>query len=267
MVAIDLCLVVVILQNEFLFFSKEVDFSCIVKERIMAWEMQLDEKVMEDLYKWLDSLPLTRPKRNIERDFSDGKFHFSLLKKNSFRFFYKGKLVAEIIHHYLPNLVDLHNYSSANSLDHKRSNWFTLNKKVLSQFGLDLSDVIITGLSNGKPGLIEVLLYNVRLKIDEELELQSKDVHQSSLSLTSNRASTKLSSNRLNESMNLNQNISRLDYEEIKQQYLEQEVQLEALQAKFRRLEHLVQLKDDRINDLTRILQNDQNIKSHRSKK
>ena len=51
--------------------------------------------------------------------------------------------------------------------------------------------------------------------------------------------------------MNLNENISRLDYEEIKQQYLEQEVQL----------------KDDRINDLTRIVENDQNIKSHRSKK
>ena len=88
-----------------------------------------------------------------------------------------------MIHHYLPNLVDLHNYSSANSLEYKKSNWLTLNKKVLSQFGLDLSDVIITGLSNGKPGLIEVLLYNVRFKIDDELELQPKDSRQSSFSL------------------------------------------------------------------------------------
>jgi hypothetical protein len=42
----------------------------------MSWEMQLDEKLLEDLYQWIDSLPLTRPKRNIERDFSDGKFQF-----------------------------------------------------------------------------------------------------------------------------------------------------------------------------------------------
>ncbi len=164
-------------------------------------------------------------------------------------------------------MVDLHNYSSANSLGHKKSNWLTLSNKVLSQFGLDLSDVIITGLSNCKPGLIEVLLYNVRLKIDEELELQSKNSRGTSLSLVSNRTSTKLSSNRLNESMNLNKNITRLNYEEIKQQYYEQQEQLEALQAKLRRLEHLVQLKDNRINDLTKTLQNDHIIKSNRSKK
>jgi hypothetical protein len=42
----------------------------------MSWEMQLDEKILEDLYKWIDNLPLTRPKKNIERDFADGKFHF-----------------------------------------------------------------------------------------------------------------------------------------------------------------------------------------------
>jgi hypothetical protein len=67
--------------------------------------------------------------------------------------------------------------------------------------------------------------------------------------------------------MNLNKNITRLNYEEIKQQYYEQQEQLEALQAKLRRLEHLVQLKDNRINDLTKTLQNDQIIKSNRSKK
>jgi hypothetical protein len=71
----------------------------------------------------------------------------------------------------------------------------------------------------------------------------------------------------LSESSNLNKNVTRLNYEEVKQQYLEQEEQIEALQAKLRRLEHLVQLKDSRIKDLTKILQNDQNIKSSRSNK
>ncbi len=71
----------------------------------------------------------------------------------------------------------------------------------------------------------------------------------------------------MSESSNLNKNVTRLNYEEVKQQYLEQEEQIEALQAKLRRLEHLVQLKDSRIKDLTKILQNDQNIKSSRSNK
>ena len=54
----------------------------------MSWEMELDESLLEDLYIWIDSLPLSRPKKRIERDFSDGKF-FSLIirkQKRSFQF-------------------------------------------------------------------------------------------------------------------------------------------------------------------------------------
>jgi len=32
----------------------------------------LDEQELESLYAWVDSIPLSRPKRNISRDFSDG---------------------------------------------------------------------------------------------------------------------------------------------------------------------------------------------------
>ena len=41
----------------------------------MSWEMQLNESLLEELYKWLDSLPLSIPKKRIERDFSDGNFN------------------------------------------------------------------------------------------------------------------------------------------------------------------------------------------------
>ena len=92
-------------------------------------------------------------------------------------------------------MIDLHNYSTANSLEHKKSNWGILNKKVLSNFGLDLPDVIIAGLSNCKPGLIEVLLFNLRLKIDEQLELEQKMVEQplrhTSLSFLNNKNNIK----------------------------------------------------------------------------
>ena len=33
---------------------------------------QLDEEEMQAIYNWVDEIPLSRPKRNIARDFSDG---------------------------------------------------------------------------------------------------------------------------------------------------------------------------------------------------
>ena len=59
---------------------------------------QLDEEDMQIVYNWIDEIPLSRPKRNIARDFSD------------------GVLVAEVVKHYIPHLVDLHNYSQAHSV-------------------------------------------------------------------------------------------------------------------------------------------------------
>lgn len=32
----------------------------------------LDEDALQDLYTWIDEIPLSRPKRSITRDFSDG---------------------------------------------------------------------------------------------------------------------------------------------------------------------------------------------------
>ena len=163
----------------------------------------------------------------------------------------------------------MHNYTPANSLQQKKANWGILNKKVLSHFGLDLPDVIISGLSNGKPGLIEVLLFNLRLKIDEELELQQKmqqqqitTPRQSSLSYstaTSKPHPTNSLTNRSNKSTKIkqmsNKDISRLDYEEIKQQCLQQQEDIEILHAKIRRLEHVLQLKDIRISELSRAVE------------
>lgn len=32
----------------------------------------LDDDELQKIYVWVDSIPLSRPKRNISRDFSDG---------------------------------------------------------------------------------------------------------------------------------------------------------------------------------------------------
>ena len=49
----------------------------------------LDDEELQRIYQWVDEVPLSRPKRNIARDFAD------------------GVLVAENVSHYFPRLVEL----------------------------------------------------------------------------------------------------------------------------------------------------------------
>src|SRR4051794_25961846 len=72
---------------------------------------QLSEEELNQIYNWVDEIPLSRPKKNIARDFAD------------------GVLLAEIVGHYVPKLVELHNYSAAHSVSAKMYNWNTLNRK------------------------------------------------------------------------------------------------------------------------------------------
>uniref|UniRef100_A0A671ELC5 CH-like domain-containing protein n=1 Tax=Rhinolophus ferrumequinum TaxID=59479 RepID=A0A671ELC5_RHIFE len=67
--------------------------------------------VLRGLYAWLDRLPLSRPKRRLARDFSD------------------GVMLAEIVKHFHPQLVDLHNYVPTCNTDQKLSNWSVLNRQ------------------------------------------------------------------------------------------------------------------------------------------
>jgi len=79
----------------------------------------LKEDELKEIYNWVDEIPLSRPKRNIARDFSD------------------AVLCAEIVAYHFPHLVDIHNYSSVNSVQQKSYNWNTFN----SIFLLDLSNL------------------------------------------------------------------------------------------------------------------------------
>jgi len=74
----------------------------------------MDEEELQLLYTWVDDIPLSRPKKNIARDFSD------------------GVLMAEIVKHFFPKLVQLHNYSTASSYTQKLYNWNTLNRTLTS---------------------------------------------------------------------------------------------------------------------------------------
>lgn len=115
----------------------------------------MDEEELQRIYQWIDEIPLSRPKRNIARDFAD------------------GVLVAEVVAHYYPRMVELHNYPPANSFAQKLYNWQTLNKKVFKKISLSLFKPELEALCNAEAGAIEQLLkklqahlakYNLRKK-------------------------------------------------------------------------------------------------------
>lgn len=108
------------------------------------------------IYEWVDSMPLSRSKKNITRDFSD------------------GVLMAEIMKNSLPGLVELHNYSTAHSSPQKLYNWNTLNRilnycysieKVFKKIGFQLSKKEIDGIVSCQSGVIESVLKKVYEKL------------------------------------------------------------------------------------------------------
>lgn len=75
-------------------------------------------------------------------------------------------LIAEVMKHFLPNIVDLHNYSNAHSIQQKSANWNTLNQKVLKKINMNLSPKDIKDAVEMVPETIERVLFTIRIKIE-----------------------------------------------------------------------------------------------------
>lgn len=136
-------------------------------------DIDLSPHELQSLYRWIDSIPLTRPKKNIHRDFSD------------------GTLVSEVIAHFYKNLVDLHNYSVSNSLNQKTYNWRTLNHKIFTKkLGFSLNSEQINDLIQAKKGGIERFMLFLQQKLAEYGEKQSKKHHQKQFSSSSSSSSS-----------------------------------------------------------------------------
>lgn len=127
--------------------SKEMDQNVLDNEG----QEQTEENDVMYIYEWVDSIQLSRPKKNIARDFCD------------------CVLVAEIIKHYLPRLVDLHNYPSASSTMQKTTNWNTLNTKVLKKIGVKMTKQEINDIITCKPLAIEHLLQRIYDAIQNQI--------------------------------------------------------------------------------------------------
>jgi len=110
----------------------------------------MDNQSEDDLmyiYEWVDNIPLSKPKKNISRDFSD------------------AVLLAEIVKYHIPRLVDIHNYPVSNSTTQKLYNWNTLNTKVFKKLGITLSKQDIDNVLQYKPLAVESILKRLYEKI------------------------------------------------------------------------------------------------------
>ncbi|PVD30449.1 hypothetical protein C0Q70_09715 [Pomacea canaliculata] len=146
-------------------------------------------------------------------------------------------MVAEVVSHFLPKLIEIHNYSPANATPQKMQNWFLLNRKVFKKLRFELSEDILRGISNCKPGVIEGVLAMLRTRMERVVwETQQKVDRQAAE----------------NERPEADQNsfIPLLLLEEKEQEILAKDETIQILNAKIKRMEHLLHLKDIRIEDL-----------------
>lgn len=220
----------------------------------------MDEEALHQLYLWVDNIPLSRPKRNLSRDFSD------------------GVLVAELIKFYFPKMVEMHNYVPANSLQQKLSNWGHLNRKVLNKLNFSVPDDVMRKIAQCSPGVVELVLIPLRQRLEERQRRQKLGVGslqelapQDSSGYMDMGLPQKVRGEgapalgeQLREGRPLasrppgyNQALQGdpsfvLQIAEKEQELLASQETVQVLQMKVKRLEHLLQLKNVRIDDLSR---------------
>ncbi|XP_066536131.1 sperm flagellar protein 1 [Hoplias malabaricus] len=220
---------------------------------------ELSEEALQDLYAWIDKIQLSRPKRNIARDFSD------------------GVMAAEVVKHFYPRLVELHNYTPAHSTQQKLSNWNTLNRKVFSKLNFHVPEDTVRKIALSSAGSIEPVLCALRERLEDMKTGRNVDAtqdveyyttvkersqpeknHQDSFDASNKMAAHVKKVQKSSPLVVPGENMDpafRLILEEKDQALLALQETVEILQIKVNRLEHLVHLKDLRIEDLTKHLE------------
>lgn len=214
---------------------------------------ELSDEQLKALYAWIDAIPLSRPKRNIARDFSD------------------GVLFAEVVAAYFPHLVELHNYTPANSMKQKVYNFETLNTRVLRKINYCIPRPSIEEIVNGRPGSVEIVLNALQFKMAKYREKKTSsdsppdspgDYHNRDEGYgneSQSRASAKVPQSgsrtlaRGREGNPKSVVMASVDEEiliEKEQQIRELQETVEILELKIAKLEQLVRLKDNKIQKL-----------------
>lgn len=196
----------------------------------------------DELYKWIDSHSITRPKRNLNRDFSD------------------AVPLAEIMKQHFPKMVDLHNYYPKNSYSQKLINWEVLNKRVLNKIKINLTASEMEQLAKGTAGAIEKLLGTLKEKLDkltgagdgQEEEGKVYYFEDKDLSARDGIVPVKVKSGTktLDKKM-----VASEVFDKMEKDLVEKDETIISLKGRVEHLENLIKLKDDRIKDLTNQLQ------------
>eukprot|EP00624_Nannochloropsis_granulata_P005529 evm.model.NODE_39505_length_72863_cov_22.203917.4 len=132
----------------------------------------LTDDELQKLFTWVDTIPLSRAKRNINRDFSD------------------GVLAAEVIAYYFPRLVDVHNYTASSNTAQKLANWRTLNTKVLKKLKYVQTPVMLDDLAQAKVEAAEVFLHSLQYKLARYKAEKSNSNNSTSTANNSNISSS-----------------------------------------------------------------------------
>ncbi|GFR02341.1 sperm flagellar protein 1 [Trichonephila clavata] len=249
----------------------------------------IEQDTLVNLYDWLDTIPFSRQKKNLARDFSD------------------ASLAAELIKYFFSGMVDLHNYPSSQKLEQKKINWSTLNHRVLKKLDFPISDATILELASAKREATEYFLNTLRGKIDAHLKKKSvqpkrKDIHQTKSDIKINSIRTDISRNVDIATVNRNINASSPDktkcgeqpsmqkcksmdrvdtgdkkkmwslkdsisdtvprevYEQKVQELLEKEETIQVLKARIQRLEYMLHFKDITISRQQHLLELKPNV-------
>ena len=214
----------------------------------------LDEEDMQIIYNWVDEIPLSRPKRNISRDFAD------------------GVLMAEIVHHYFPKYVELHNYSQANSVTKKTYNWNTLNQKVFKKLNFQVSKKDIESIVRADPETIERVLKKAKDHLESfksrgissrqapKKDLGIKPYQKAMQGIDMNLMDQEYSENMQDEREYLKNQVDTELLIEKEQTIQELRETIGILEIKLKKFEQLVKLKDQKIHTLSNKLQEYQDI-------
>ena len=183
--------------------------------------MDFSEEQLIELYGWIDSIPLSRKKRNLVRDFSD------------------AVLMAEVVSYFFPKSVDLFNYQQGLRVETKLYNWKHLNEKVLKKIMFPLDSSTIQSLANSKPGVIEQVLWKFKEMVSEIQEEENRPYFNDK---EISKELEKFSREQIDKDRQL--------LTEKIQECEEQAEYIAALESKILKLEELMKLKDSKIEKL-----------------
>ena len=165
-------------------------------------------------------------------------------------------MAAEIVKYYRPKLVELHNYSGANSSSKKKYNWKTLRKKVLPRIRLKMNDGEVDDIVKMKSGAIENFLVRVKNRLEKSpKERRGSEGGSIAFGSAPQRRESKGALETRIDASALQREVDTEILIEKEQTICDLRETVDILEQKVQKLELLLRLKDTKIGTLTEKLE------------